>query len=171
MSSLAKLLAGRKKDSPVWQFFVYDEVADKSKCMAIDPIQKKVCGVELSKKNPTNMAGHLKRFHASEFAELQLLEKEKAELKNLKRKAEDSSSKTLTIGECFQRNTGGWSRESLDHKLMVESVVDMIIDSCNPVTLVDRLSFRSMMKRAEPKFNLPGLIFFHAQLYTVVYTY
>jgi len=81
MSSLAKLLAGRKKDSPVWEFFVYDAIENKSKCKALDS-KKSECGVELSGKNPTNLSSHLKRFHKLEFLELEHVEKERSEMKS-----------------------------------------------------------------------------------------
>ena len=74
MSSLAKMLAGRKKDSSVWEFFVYDSSTNKSKCKAMDS-QNKECGIQLSGKNPTNLSSHLKRFPKSEFVELEIMEK------------------------------------------------------------------------------------------------
>jgi BED zinc finger len=55
MSSLSKLLAGRRKESPVWDYFDYNSETNKSKC--------KECAVLLSGKNPTNLTVHLSRTH------------------------------------------------------------------------------------------------------------
>lgn len=156
MSSLAKLLAGRKKDSSVWEFFVYDTSTNKSKCKAMDS-KKNECGIELCGKNPTNLSSHLRRFHKSEFVELELMEKERSINKSsLKRKAEDDLGKTQTIGQCFQRNSVSWHVDSFEHKNRVDSIVDMLIETCNPVTHVDKPSFRYMWKVGDSKFNLPG---------------
>lgn len=156
MSSLAKLLAGRKKDSSVWKFFIYDTSTNKSKCKAMDS-KRNECGIELCGKNPTNLSSHLKRFHKSEFIELEFMEKERNIKSSLKqRKAEADLGKKQTIGQCFQRNSAGWHVDSLEHKDRVNSIVDMLIETCNPVTHVDKPSFRYMWKVGDSKFNLPG---------------
>ena len=91
------------------------------------------------------------------------MEKERTNIKSsLKRKAEDDMGKKQTIGQCFQRNSAGWHVDSVEHKERVNSIVDVLIETCNPVTHVDKPSFRRMWKVADPKFNLPGiLINFH----------
>ena len=55
MSSLSRLLAGRKKDSPVWNYFVFSHETDKSKCNE--------CGSLFSGKNSANLVAHLSRMH------------------------------------------------------------------------------------------------------------
>jgi hypothetical protein len=53
--SLAKLLAGRKRENGVWDFFEYDETKKKSVCMAKVSDDGKTCGLQLAGKNPTNL--------------------------------------------------------------------------------------------------------------------
>ena len=36
MLSLSKLLAGRKRDSAVWEFFTYDQTTGKSTCNVVE---------------------------------------------------------------------------------------------------------------------------------------
>jgi hypothetical protein len=51
MMSLARLLAGRKRESKVWQFFEYDSAKNKSVCQAKTK-DGQVCGFRLAGKNP-----------------------------------------------------------------------------------------------------------------------
>ena len=121
--------------------------------------QNKECGIQLSGKNPTNLSSHLKRFHKSEFVELEIMEKERNVKSSLKRKAEaELEGDQQTIKQCFQRNSVDWHWhvDSIEHKDRVNSIVDMLIETCNPVTHVDKPSFRYMWKVGDSKFNLPG---------------
>ena len=58
--SLSKLLAGRKRESGVWKWFIYNEQKDKSVCQAaVDVDGTKKCFAALAGKNPTNLkVGH-----------------------------------------------------------------------------------------------------------------
>ena len=52
--SLSKLCAGRKRESNVWELFVYTESTDKSMCHAVMS-DGKTCGFNLAGKNTTNL--------------------------------------------------------------------------------------------------------------------
>lgn len=53
---------GRKRQSPIWNYFKYDEETDKSKCLVVES-GCKICGVLLKGKNPTNLKVHLRGWH------------------------------------------------------------------------------------------------------------
>ena len=63
MSSLANMLAGRKRDSAVWEWFKYDEAANKSICTVTDGSSQKRCNAKLTGKNTSNLVAHLRRCH------------------------------------------------------------------------------------------------------------
>ena len=54
--------SGRRKESAVWKYFVYNDVKDKSCCTVADN-DGKLGNVELSGKNATNLKAQLSRFH------------------------------------------------------------------------------------------------------------
>ena len=105
--SLSRLLAGRKRDSPVWDFFNFDEATGKSTCqVGLETGRNNgICGTALAGKNTSNMVAHL-RLHKE--VHLTYLEKERkmAEVKQgVKRKS--SNAQMLQphrplLKECFQ---------------------------------------------------------------------
>ena len=56
---------GRPRQSPVWQYFLFDASKNKSICQV--PVQTgelgAICGVEINGKFPTNLKSHLKAVH------------------------------------------------------------------------------------------------------------
>ncbi len=165
MSSLSTLLAGRKKESPVWEFFKYCTETDKSVCQVRDPKTEEKCGTALSGKNSSNLISHLQRLHKEAHAEYLEKHSEKDKAKtalNLKRHAADSSSavvstrKTQTIQDCFSKRHVTWSSVSSEHLQREKSVVNMLVESGYPVTMCDLPSFREMISTMDPKFKLPG---------------
>jgi len=68
----------------------------------------------------------------------------------------DTSSFTQTLEECVSRSTTQWPLDSIQHKERLATVIDLFINTGDPVTRVDRPSFRAMWKKADPKFRLPG---------------
>ena len=67
-------LSGRPR-CPIWDYFIYDKTKDKSvcQCMYKEPNQpcssttsgtvEKKCETEISGKYPTNLKGHVRKFH------------------------------------------------------------------------------------------------------------
>ena len=61
MLSLSKLLAGRKRDSAVWEFFTYDQTTGKSTCNVVENKAKTSCNIKLAGKNSIiYIVAHLK---------------------------------------------------------------------------------------------------------------
>ena len=151
MSSLSRVLAGRKRDSPVWDYFVFSHETDKSKCNE--------CGSLLSGKNSTNLVAHLSRMHKD------LYEQYKAKLVDHKKKegcksdgggSSSPSAKLQTLHDCLIRKSTVYPRSSFEHMQRLKSVTDFLVDSAYPVALLDKPSFRCMFSTMDPKFNLPS---------------
>lgn len=64
------LLTGRPRQSPVWQFFEYDNHKGKSICQVLIGDDGVPCGTEISGKFPTNLKAHLKTAHSQVFVEV-----------------------------------------------------------------------------------------------------
>ena len=164
--SLSRLLAGRKRDSPVWKFFVYDQKTDKSKCLVQDINNEGVCGAFLAGKNSSNLVAHIQRIH-KETHKCYTDEKKKrnAEKMFLKRKIDEINStssrnsgktKTQTIRESFEHRITAWPTESSEYQVRQDSVIEMIVNTSYPIVLLDQPSFRKMIKTLDSKFKLPG---------------
>ncbi|XP_065679933.1 zinc finger BED domain-containing protein 4 [Hydra vulgaris] len=165
--SLSKLFAGRKRNSSVWKWFKYDASSDKSVCLVLLDGEK-VCNTKLCGKNPTNLKLHLARNHKSVHVELEESELKKLSEKKqtgIKRKAVDENGPTLlesssnqnqTLIQCINRRNTAWPINSHEHKIRLNSLIQMIIATCNPVTLVDNASFRKLVNTLDYKFSLPA---------------
>nr|XP_047137979.1 zinc finger BED domain-containing protein RICESLEEPER 2-like [Hydra vulgaris] len=165
--SLSKLFAGRKRNSSVWKWFKYDASSDKSVCLVLLDGEK-VCNTKLCGKNPTNLKLHLARNHKSVHVELEGSELKKLSEKKqtgIKRKAVDENGPTLlesssnqnqTLIQCINRRNTAWPINSHEHKIRLNSLIQMIIATCNPVTLVDNASFRKLVNTLDYKFSLPA---------------
>jgi hypothetical protein len=161
--SLSKLLAGRKRDSFAWEYFTYDEVSDKSVCHA--SIGKdKLCQSSFKGKNTSNLVAHLQRFHKPEYEEYMERENEKKCLKSgVKRPASATQEldgkryKNQTLQSCIQRRIVTWPTDSVEHKERLKGVMNMVVATNSPLTLLDNSAFRDMINKLDPKFHTPGI--------------
>src|ERR1043165_3545787 len=69
MKTMSQMMAGRKRESPVWDLFQFDESSGKSLCLVQGPKDSKPCGVALAGKNSSNLVAHLQRFHKEAYSE------------------------------------------------------------------------------------------------------
>ena len=156
MSSLSRILAGRKKETLVWDYFTYYmEQEGKAKCKVVIVKTNSECGALLSGKNSTNMLSHLRRLHKQEY-EQYVKATEARSLKKKPKKTTVCKNATQTLADYVQLKIVSWSTESQEYQQRLSSVMDMLIDTCYPVTVVDKPSFRHMIKTLDPKFLLPG---------------
>jgi len=155
--SLCKLLAGRKRDSFVWDYFTYDEASGKSTCR-VSVGDDKTCGTLFTGKNTSNLVAHIQRSHKEEHASYVQREKnKKCSKQGLKRPAQSTyGPKMQTLESCIQRRIVSWPPDSNEHKERLRSVMSMVIDTNFPLTVIDNASFRGMMKTMDAKFKLPG---------------
>jgi len=166
MASLMHLVTGRKRECTVWQHFEYLEGKKKSKCLVVDE-SGKMCGFEVAGKNPTNLKGHLNTRHKDVYAEV--CGKEQDRKHSLKRKRDDDEAddrksdsvpkagSSQTLSECMNRRIATWSKDSIEYKYRLDGVLQMLISSCRPVTMVDAAGYRESMRRCDPKFIIPGM--------------
>jgi hypothetical protein len=120
--SLSKSLAGRKRDSSLWDFFSYDSLGLKSTCLVVDEKTNVSCGTQFKGKNTSNFASHLKRCHKEAYAGYIENEKQKdshREENGIKRAhsgqvKSSTGPKSQTLGECLECRIVAWhmSRES-----------------------------------------------------------
>ncbi|KAH9500621.1 hypothetical protein Btru_077111 [Bulinus truncatus] len=66
-------------------------------------------------------------------------------------------SSGCTLQNCISRSVTHWSLDSIQHKERLAALVQMFIDTCDPVTRVENPSFRAMMAKMDPKFKMPAV--------------
>src|SRR6218665_218549 len=64
-----KVLSGRKRESAVWSYFMYEAETNKSSCIVGGVSDGELCGKLVSGKNTTNLFNHLKCHHPSTYRE------------------------------------------------------------------------------------------------------
>lgn len=155
--SLARILAGRR------DYFNFNEETQKSTCQVVNEKSGKHCGVELVGKNPSNLVNHLSRLHKVAHTEFEQKEKTKANLKQgIKRPITDKSQsgvKSQSLEQCLTRKIVTWAKDSVEHKQRTTAVMDMLISTGYPITMVDHPSFRNMIQAMDSKYTVPGIFY------------
>ncbi len=163
--SLACLLAGRKRESGVWNYFLYLPDKGKSRCTVVANGSQKECGTEISGKNPTNLKTHLSTFHRKIFEEFK--EDDNTRKVAKKRKIETevcSSSKGIqTLREFVDKKGGKWASDSVEYQDKMRAILDWIVASGCPMFQLDLPEFKEIMRTCDPKFQVPGTIKFELE--------
>ena len=157
MSNLQRLLAGRKRESSVWQYFNFAADVGKSRCIVMKGGKK--CGVLIAGKNPTNLKKHLESFHRDIADEV---DKQDTDTKSKRSDVQRSVTvngkyRSQTLSECFNRKLQSWPRDSREHKTRIDALVNVFISTGYPLTFVDDPTFRKLLIELDPKFAVPGI--------------
>jgi len=157
---MAAAKVGRKRHSPIWDFFEYDCVNNKSKCLVVEAGDT-MCGILLKGKNPTNLKVHLKSSHKK--ANQEYLDKLASLPPSLEREAtaRPGSGKeretTAFIMDCFHRRPNScWSVNTQEHHKREDALVNMFIETGMSSRLCDSIAFKKFRASLEPKFKTPG---------------
>jgi hypothetical protein len=160
--SLSKTLAGRKCDSSVWDFYCFDENANKSTCLCSvggKTETAKTCGIKLTGKNSSNLVAHMKRFHTKAFAAYTQKECVKKSVITDGSKTKPGNShhgNQSTLQECLNRRQQSWLKTSAEHRQRQDSLMKMFISTGYPLALLDNSAFRNMLQTLDPKFTAPS---------------
>lgn len=151
---------GRKRQSPIWDFFEYDEEIDKSKCLVVETDCDKICGLLLKGKNPTNLKVHLRSSHKAANVEYQNKLAYMSPPPPPEREATSrpgSTGKETTIMDCFHRRPNScWLVNTQEHHKREDALVNMFIDTGMSTRLCDSIAFKRFSTLLEPKFKSPG---------------
>jgi hypothetical protein len=150
------MLAGRKRDSPIWEYFEYDMASDKSVCK-VSESGKPSCNIKLAGKNSSNLVAHLRRVHPDAYKRYceneQLKKNEKA---GVKRRKIEEDRKVQTITDCFTNRIVTWPTASSEYIKRHDSVMNTVISTGYPASMLDQPSVREMLITLDPKFKPPG---------------
>ncbi|XP_074539426.1 uncharacterized protein LOC141800652 isoform X1 [Halichoeres trimaculatus] len=129
--------AGRKRNSPIWDYFEYDSVCNRSKCLAVKG--SKVCGALLKGKNPTNLKVHLRSSHK---------EVNRAYLAKVRESGQPVPSEQEASswpGSMMETTTGQTTlMQSLqEHDKWEEAMVNMFIETGMSTYLSESIAFKT----------------------------
>jgi hypothetical protein len=153
------MLAGRKRDSPIWKYFEYDMASDKSVCN-VNESDKPSCNIKLAGKNSNHLVAHLRHVHPDAHKRYTVRTNRKKEKAGVKRRKIEEDRKVETITDCFTNRIVTWSTASSEYIKRHDSVMNTVIFTGYPASMLDQPSVREMLITLDPKFKPPGLTYF-----------
>jgi len=117
--------------------------------------------------NTSNLFSHLKNHHAKEHASI---EKQKKKGKSAEENS-DSSGKheQITLSEAVERSQP-YTRSGRRWKEITESVTHYMAKEIIPVYTVEKPGFRKMMKKLDPRYELPSRKYFSKTVIPSLYS-
>ena len=100
MTNLVQILSGRKKESSIWNSFIYNETSNKSRCVVLMDNGDE-CGCEITGKKTSNLKTHVKSRHPELFKLIIQKDQETAEAtfaaKKRKHSATEGNSNSFVV--------------------------------------------------------------------------
>ena len=154
---------GCPRKSPVWDFFEFDDAAEKTVCQVMkssdsthsSSFDEARCGHSLAGKFATNMKNHLKKSHPKEYQLVlrkeETMAKEKASKKSKTMPKRHDSQ--MTLGEAFQRK---YDPKSQQCQRITRRLAIFVGSSNVPNSLVENREFQSLLEALDPRYPIPG---------------
>lgn len=111
LSKASSSHSGCPRESPVWNFYLYDSTKGKSICQVESGAAGTLCGLEINGKYPTNLKVHLKVKHQDSYIELCKLDEEVKEKTKQKPGHAGKPATQLSIEDAVKR-TKKYTKES-----------------------------------------------------------
>ena len=154
---------GRPRKSPVWDFFEFDDAAEKTVCQVMkssdsthsSSFDEARCGHSLTGKFATNMKNHLKKAHPKEY-QLVLRKEETMAKENASKKSKTMPKRhdsQMTLGEAFQRK---YDPKSQQCQRITRRLAIFVGSSNVPNSLVENREFQSLLEALDPRYPIPG---------------
>ena len=161
-------LAGRPRCS-IWDYFIYDKTKDKSVCQCTykEPNQpsssttsetvERKCETEISGKYPTNLKGHVRKFHPTEYQEMLKKEGAVSEKKQKRKSGKAALCGPLkdqpVIAECFVKK---YERGSERYQKITRKLAMYVASNNVAISVVENEDFMSLIGALDSRYGLPG---------------
>ena len=154
MASTSRPSSGRPRESPVWDYYIYNDVEKKSICQV--PLNEEdLCGKSFSGRFTSNLKHHLRTNHKEQFAEVEKKDKARKEAKEAQKKAEVGPTKQATIAEVLHRRTM-YERDSDRYKKVTRRLAVFVGATNVANTIVDTPEFKELLLELDPRYPTPG---------------
>jgi len=145
-----KPASGRKRESDIWKYFLYDGMSNKSECST--------CSLKVSGKNSTNLKRHLQFRHADLFALVSLANtttKAKKVAVASTSNGNGSGNVTNTTMHAFV-GASPYAEDSNKYKRRCDLLAKYLVSASIPVRTMENMEFREFSQDADPRFEVPG---------------
>jgi hypothetical protein len=146
--------------SAVWDFFGY-WCEDKKQTTPVCKLCKK--SVPAKASNTKNLAIHLQNYHPLEHSQLKKSKTKKTLPASAGSKVPTPSSASTSQAQVVQprimaafTSSQAYKTSSHRHKQITDSVMNFMVKSTQPFSLVEEASFQNMLHVLDPRYDLPG---------------
>ncbi|XP_037680523.1 E3 SUMO-protein ligase ZBED1 [Choloepus didactylus] len=158
-----KLVAHPRAKSKVWKYFGFDTNAEGC-ILQWKKIYCRICMAQIAYSgNTSNLSYHLEKNHPNEFCEFvksnteQMREAFATAFSKLK---PESSQQAAAAAQGTLASKPGHSYESKKQQELTAAVISLICEGLYPASIVDEPTFRTLLKTADPRYELPSRKFF-----------
>ena len=149
--------SGRPRESPVWNFYLYDSTKGKSICQVKSGTAGALCGLEINGKYPTNLKAHLKAKHPDSYIELCKLDEEVKEKTKQKSGHAGKPATQLSIEDAVKR-TKKYFEESEKYQRISQKLA-LFVGSCYVAnSIVNNVEFRDLMTELDDRYTSQSVL-------------
>ena len=151
--------SGHPRESPVWNFYLYDRAKGKSICQVESGVAGSVCRMEINGKYPTNLKVHLKAKHPESYIELCKLDEEVKEKAKQKPDHVGKSATQLSIEDAVKR-TKKYTKESEKYQRITQKLAKFVGIGYVANLIVDNKEFRDLMAEIDDRYISQSCFYF-----------
>ncbi|XP_077002360.1 E3 SUMO-protein ligase ZBED1 isoform X1 [Tamandua tetradactyla] len=160
-----KLVAHPRAKSKVWKYFGFDTNAEGC-ILQWKKIYCRICMAQIAYSgNTSNLSYHLEKNHPDEFCEFvkSNTEQMREAFASAFSKLKPESAQQAAAGASAQDTLvpkPGHGYESKKQQELTAAVISLICEGLYPASIVDEPTFRTLLKTADPRYELPSRKFF-----------
>lgn len=142
-----RLVEKKNTTAKVWKYFGI-RVDDNGQVKDINSPTCKLClcDVPAAHGNTTNLLSHMKNNHTAQYLEVKPCGKSNS--------SSSSDKSQSTINDCILK-TKLISTSSSEHRRITDGIARCLAKDMIPISTVDKCGFREMVKRLNPRYQLP----------------
>ena len=151
-------ITGRRRESFVWDYFIFDPTKGKSICQVEVQSDTSVvkCCAEITGKFPTNLKAHLKGSHSKAYEDVITRDADRQKEKTTAVKkpySVDSGQKTLS--SCMQK-AKPYDKHSPRFKKITRKLATFVAGGNVANRIVECVEFRELLSELDPRYPVPN---------------
>ena len=151
-------ITGRRRESFVWDYFIFDPTKGKSICQVEVQSDTSVvkCCAEITGKFPTNLKAHLKGSHSKVYEDVITRDADRQKEKTTAVKkpySVDSGQKTLS--SCMQK-AKPYDKHSPRFKKITRKLATFVAGGNVANRIVERVEFHELLSELDPRYPVPN---------------
>ncbi|XP_034287320.1 E3 SUMO-protein ligase ZBED1-like isoform X1 [Pantherophis guttatus] len=150
-----KLVAHPRAKSKVWKYFGFDTNAEGC-ILQWKKIYCRICMAQIAYSgNTSNLSYHLEKNHPDEFCEFvkSNTEQMREAFATAFSKLKPESSQQVVQDNLIMKTSHNY--ENKKHQELTSAVISLICEGLHPPSIVDEPTFKSLLRTADPRYELP----------------